>query len=126
MPHPQKVSITKTIIFNSNEYSETPQFVKLEFTPETLHRIATIQCLIKQYNLYSVHIEIPDSFTLMDDCEKDGGEDLKNDLWLSSVETFTIYENAFYFYSQNKYDSADQIESEEISFEEINLLFKPI
>ena len=126
MSHPPKVSITKPIIFNTNEYSEAPQFVKLEFTPETLHRIATIQCLIKQYDLYSAHIEIPDSFTLMDDCEKDGGENLENDSWRLSGETFLIYERAFYFVAQNTFDATDQIESEEISIDEINLLFKPL
>ena len=128
MPHPPKVSIKKPIVFYSNEYSGHPECVKLEFTPETLHRIATVQCLIIQYKLYSVKIEIPNGFTLMADNEEEDSEDCTENAvwWRHDGETFIIYETGFYFYAQSKYDAADQIESDLITIEEINLLFKPI
>jgi len=113
----QTVTIKKAIAFKTNEYSETPEVVKIEFTPETLHRIATIQSLVKQYDLFSAKIEVMDKFTLLD---ADGNESQE---WFTREGTFIIYIDSFYFYAQSKWDSSDQIESEQITCEEIWLLF---
>jgi hypothetical protein len=116
----QTVTIQKAIAFKTNEHSETPEAVKLTFTPETLHRIATIQSLIIQYKLYSVKIEIPDTFTLLNIGEEDDEEESG---WRSEDGTFIIYEERFYFYAQNKWSADDQIESDEMDVIEIMNLF---
>lgn len=38
--------------------------------------------------------------------------------WRVDVEQFIVYSNAFYYYAQNKWDSGDYIESEELYLED--------
>ena len=72
--------------------------------------------MIKDYKekigLISMRIE-PCRYTLLND------EDEPEEDWRDNGGELIIYQESIYFYSQSKWDSSDQIESECISFDEI-------
>ena len=119
MPLLKSVTLKKSIAFTSNGNDMAPTLATLEFTPDTLTRIARVQCLVKENNLFSAKIEIPDKVELFD--EVDGLAQISE--WRYDFATFSIFDDTFYFYAQNKWDSSCQIESEAITLDEIYPLF---
>ena len=122
MPLASSVSLNKSIAFTTDQSGESPTCVSLQFTPDTLTRIAKVQILVKKNDLFSAKIEIPDKVKLLNEAY-DGDELPQPSDWRYDFATFIVFPDSFYFFAQNKWDSACQIESDEITLEEIYPLF---
>jgi len=111
-------TIKKEIFFRSNSYSESENIhsVELQLSDETIKNIQKAQDLIKANNfIFSINVEkMPDDkITLLND------EDNMTDDWIVGVLVLKVYNDVFCYYAQCKYDSADQIESDSISLDEL-------
>lgn len=108
--------IEREIVYHGNEYSDAPSKVRLSFTGEDAHRVALCMSLIKEnkekVGINSIRIESPD-YELFD-----SDDELEED-WRDEGGQLIVFENTIYFYSQSKWDSSDQIESDGIDFNEI-------
>ena len=118
--------IVSDICFRSNEYSGAPNTVVLAFTGDDLHRIATAMSVKKQYGFTSIKIDAPE-YTLYDESDDIGDridDESEPSDWPDEGGDLIVFGDCVVFYSQSKYDSGDQIESNSISFEEIMEGFK--
>jgi len=110
--------IKKEIYFRSNSYSETENIhsVELQLSDETIKNIQKAQDLIKANNfIFNIHVEnMPDDkITLLND------EDNMTDDWKVGYHLFRVFADTVYYYAECRYDSADQIESDGISLDEL-------
>jgi hypothetical protein len=111
-------TIKKEIFFRSNSYSETENIhsVELQLSDETIKNIQKAQDLIKANNfIFSINVEkMPDDkITLLND------EDNITDDWKVGIYLLRVYADTVYYCAECKYDSADQIESDGISLDEL-------
>lgn len=95
--------ISLRIVWNSNDFVDTPENVIIKFTNEQLHNL-------RKHILYSmkhgVTVSVPhDDITYFDD-------DNVEPRFRSNVQNICIVGNTCYYYAQSKYDSSIQIESE--------------
>ena len=103
----EKQFITE-VAFQSDEYSDVPLYIKITLSDADIERIKALQQVAKEHN---VTIEADD----IGDAEYLDGDEQEHD-WRDGYSCFKIYSNgSLYFYSQNKYHSGDQIESDEFS-----------
>jgi hypothetical protein len=71
---------------------------------------------LKENNFIShLRIDIKGSITYLDDEDTN----IEDGNWRVDVEQFIVYTSGVYYYAQNKWDSGDYIESEEININEI-------
>ena len=111
-------TIKKEIFFRSNSYNETENIksVELQLSDETIKNIQKAQDLIKANNfIFNIHVEkMPDDkITLLD------WDDNMTDDWKVAFHLLRVFANTVYYYAECKYDSADQIESDGISLDEL-------
>ena len=106
----------KTLIletaFYTQEYTETPTKTVISFTEEDIDRIKHLQTVAKTEDV-----------TIRWDFREDEYlDDEDNSLdWRSDFSCIQIYSNGLlYYYAQNKWDSADQFETESFDLETIN------
>ncbi len=99
------------IVFNSNDYTEVPNHVRLEFTDKDIERINKLIDLAKEH---SITIEMNfDCEELFRDTYDDDEDKMEVADWRCDVQYLKIYSSGHcYFYAQNKWDAADQIESD--------------
>jgi hypothetical protein len=99
------------IVFNSNDHTEAPNHVRLEFTDKDIERINKLIDLAKEH---SITIEMNfDCEELFRDTYDDDEDKMEVADWRCDVQYLKIYSSGHcYFYAQNKWDAADQIESE--------------
>ena len=106
----------KTIVletaFYTNEYTETPDKTVLSFTQEDIDRLQHLQAIAKKEDV-SIRWDFrEDEYLESDDttCE-----------WRSDFSCIQIYSSGLlYYFAQNKWDSADQFETESFDLETIN------
>ena len=102
----QSAQISKEIAFRTNEYSDNPNEVFITFTHAWVKQIHEVMQLVKTQKITSAKITCPRYEYDNNDWRDDGAE-------------LIIFGGTIYFYAQSKYDSADQIESQEITLDEI-------
>jgi hypothetical protein len=108
----------KGIAFRSSDYSASSEVEKIEigFSDIDKENIKKSIEILKENSFIShLRIDIKGSITYLDD------EDTKieDGNWRVDVEQFIVYTSGVYYYAQNKWDSGDYIESEEININEI-------
>lgn len=104
----------KEIAFRT-DYSASLDIKKLDIvlSEQDKENIAKAQAIVKDNRfISSIKIDISGSVKYLSD------EDQEVEDWRVDVEYFIVYSNAFYYYAQNKWDSGDYIESEELYLEE--------
>lgn len=106
----------KTIIletsFNTQEYTDAPSKTVLSFTEEDINRIKHLQAIAKKEDV-TIRWQFAEDKYLDDD-----GDELN---WKSDSSCIQIYSNgSLYYFAQNKWDSADQFETESFDLETIN------
>jgi hypothetical protein len=96
---------------NSSSYEiEKLDIVLLE---QDLINIKKAQRIMKEKRfISSIRIDVLGSVKYLSE------EDQEVEDWRVDVEQFIVYSNAFYYYAQNKWDSGDYIESEELYLED--------
>lgn len=107
--------VEKEIIFRSNDCSDSLKFetVKLTFTDRDLDKVKKAMQVCKD-NDFVVNVRIEfDNFDFLDD----DGEEVTD--WRVDVSQLIVYKDSCYFYAQNKWDSGDQLESDEINISEL-------
>jgi hypothetical protein len=100
-------TIKVPISWFSCDYSETPFAVGINITKNLVARIKDAQNAIKEHKFNSVSISVDTVFK--------NDEDGSRSKWLPDVENLKITSYGIYYYAQNKYDSADQIESNSLT-----------
>jgi hypothetical protein len=108
----------KGIAFRSSDYSASSEVEKIEigFSDIDKENIKKSIEILKENGFIShLRIDIKGSITYLDD------EDviIEDGNWRVDVEQFIVYTSGVYYYAQNKWDSGDYIESEEININEI-------
>lgn len=89
-----------------------PEFVRLDFTEDDVKRIKRLMKIVEAENLASIRIEFSAEYFEDKECKKE--EDFESD-----VHNLIIYNDCVYFYAQHKHESSSQIESGEITIEEM-------
>lgn len=111
-------TIDREISFRSLHYDTTEDIetVRLELDDETISNIKWAAKLVKDNHfLDSVSVNLTHGNATHYDWE--GNETTE---WAIEVEHLKVYSDTFYYYAQNKYDSADQIETGGISIKELD------
>lgn len=109
------------ICFWTQDYSEAPSSVLLEFTEQEIERIKKLQALAVE-NDVSIRMdfcanEYFDDAYINDDS---GRVEMKSCVnWNVGFECLTIYAGKIFYYAQSSYDSRDQIECEGFTIEQI-------
>lgn len=100
----------------SQEYTEAKEIklIAIEFTPEIKQKIVAAYNLLIQHDFSC--IEIPIVAIL----ESEPAEEVE---WRESCECIKLHKGfkSLCYYAQSHYDSSDQIESEDISFETLGI-----
>ena len=94
--------------------SESSQIevIKLTFVDSDLDKVKKAMQICKDNDfIVNVRVEF-DGFEFLDDDEKAVD-------WKTDVSQLIVYKDSIYFYAQNKWDAADQIESSEIQLCEL-------
>jgi hypothetical protein len=104
----QEKEFVVSVDFKTNDYSSAPSFVKIILTPEDYAKIKVAQTAIIEHDFDSVRLDtaVADYF-FDEDCEEPAD-------WNSDYNCLVVWRERVYYYAQNKYDSADQIETGEI------------
>lgn len=108
----------KGIAFRSSDYSASSEVEKIEveFSDIDKENIKKSVEILKENNFIShLRIDIKGSITYLDDEDTN----IEDGNWRVDVEQFIVYTSGVYYYAQNKWDSGDYIESEEININEI-------
>lgn len=108
----------KGIAFRSSDYSASSEVEKIEikFSDIDKENIKKSIEILKENNFIShLRIDIKGSITYLDDEDTN----IEDGNWRVDVEQFIVYTSGVYYYAQNKWDSGDYIESEEININEI-------
>jgi hypothetical protein len=103
----------KEIAFRTDN-SSSYEIEKLDIvlSEQDKYNIKESQAIIKSNKfISSIRIDVSGSVIYLSD------EDQEVEDWRVDVEQFIVYSNAFYYYAQNKWDSGDYIESEELYLE---------
>jgi hypothetical protein len=115
----------KGIAFRSSDYSASSEVEKIEigFSDIDKENIKKSIEILKENNFIShLRIDIKGSITYFNDEDVkyySDDEDENVGCWRVDVEQFIVYTSGVYYYAQNKWDSGDYIESEEININEI-------
>jgi hypothetical protein len=107
----------KCIAFHSMEGSDAMMIetLKIHVTPTDVANIKKSMELIKENSfITSINVEIDGIVEYFDDVNHEVD-------WRADVDKFIVYDNSVYYYAQNKWHSGDQIESEEITIEELGI-----
>lgn len=99
------------IVFNSYDYGLSPNHVRLEFTDKDIERINKLIDLAKEHSItIEMYFNCEELFC---DTYDDDEDKMEVADWRCDVQYLKIYSSGHcYFYAQNKYDAADQIESD--------------
>lgn len=107
----------KCVAFHSMESSDAMMIetLKIHVTPTDVANIKKSMELIKENSfITSINVEIDGIAEYFDDVNHEVD-------WRADVDKFIVYDNSVYYYAQNKWHSGDQIESEEITIEELGI-----
>jgi hypothetical protein len=110
--------IEKKINFRSSDFSSSSNIETLRFnlTPTDIVNLKTAIELVKTNRfIASINVSLDGVVDYLDD---EGNDE---DDWRIDVDHFIVYNSSIYYYAQNKYDSSDQIESEEITSIELGI-----
>lgn len=117
---PELMSVKK-IIFKEIAFridgseSSNIDTIKLTFEKTDIDNIKKLTQICKENEcIFSIKMFF-DNFAFIDEDEKDITSE-----WRADVSQIIVYKDSFYFYAQNKWDAADQIESSEISLVELD------
>ena len=108
----------KNIELRSSDYSASSEVekIEIEFSDIDKENIKKSVEILKENNFIShLRIDIKGSITYLDDEDTN----IEDGNWRVDVEQFIVYTSGVYYYAQNKWDSGDYIESEEININEI-------
>lgn len=108
-----KKLLFKEVAFRCDD-SDSSQIdtIKLEFNETDLDKVKKAMQICKDFDfIVNVRVEF-DSFAFLDEDEKEVD-------WRADVSQLIIYKDSIYFYAQNKWDAADQIESSQIDLCEL-------
>jgi hypothetical protein len=114
----ENLVIEKKVNFRSEDYSSSSEIETLKFTltPTDITNLKTAMELVKTNRfIASINVSLFGGVDYLDDEGKDADD------WRIDVDHFIVYDNSIYYYAQNKYDSGDQIESEEITSIELGI-----
>lgn len=114
----ENLVIEKGIAFRSDDYSDSSNIEVLKFTltPTDIANLKTAMELVKMNSfIASINVSLDGVVNYLDDEGKDADD------WRIDVDHFIVYDSSIYYYAQNKYDSLDQIESEEITSIELGI-----
>ena len=116
------------ICFWTQDYSEAPSSVLLEFTDEEIERIKKLQAIAAE-NDVSIRMDFCAN-EYFQDADKDDDSGFVKTVpctnWKVGYECLTIYAGKIFYYAQSSYDSRDQIECEGFTIEQIeNSTVKP-
>lgn len=101
--------VKKEIAFFSNSYSDAMSIdqVQIKLSDVDIENIKRASKLVKDNKfITSIKIEVDGEVDYLD--ENDDPADVD---WRVDVQNFMVYDDTFYYYAQNKWDSGDQIES---------------
>jgi hypothetical protein len=104
----------KEITFRTDN-SSSYEIEKLDIvlSEQDLINIKKAQRIMKEKRfISSIRIDVLGSVTYLSEADQEVED------WRVDVEQFIVYSNAFYYYAQNKWDSGDYIESEELYLED--------
>lgn len=105
-------TITLEKAFQTNEYSETPSYIKLTFTPEEIAKIQKHQEYVKENDDVIVCLDF--MAELFEDEEMQEESEFR-----VGHSHLKIYYDQMYYYAQSKWDSTDQFESEGFTIEQL-------
>lgn len=112
-----KLIVEKEVAFRSMDGSISNDIEKLLITLTDVD-IANFKkgfALLKENNfIQSIKIDLDGFVDYLNDDNV-----VINDEWKVDVESFVVYENAIFYYAQNKWHSGDQIESACITLEDL-------
>jgi hypothetical protein len=114
----ENLVIEKKVNFRSADFSSSTNIetLKFTFTPTDIVNLKTAMELVKSNRfIASINVSIDGVVDYLDD---EGNDE---DDWRIDVDHFIVYNGSIYYYAQNKYDSGDQIESEEITSIELGI-----
>lgn len=100
----------KEIAFRTDN-SSSYEIEKLDIvlSEQDKDNIAKAQVIVKDNKFISnIRIDVSGSVKYL----SEGDQEVED--WRVDVEQFIVYSNAFYYYAQNKWDSGDYIESDEL------------
>jgi len=104
------MEIRKQIAWRGNEYGFDVDEVVVNIDAKEYDKLARASILVKENGWESVRI-VADGWELL--------YDGKESEFKADAGIFIVYSCNVYFYAQNKWEASYQIESEEITFEEI-------
>ncbi len=102
----------KTSIAFRTEYSSSYEIenIDIALSDQDKENIVKAQAIIKKNKFISnIRINVLGSVIYLSKKNQEVED------WRVDVEQFIVYSNTFYYYAQNKWDSGDYIESEELT-----------
>jgi hypothetical protein len=107
------------IVFTTCDQTDTPNYARLEFTEKHISRIVKLTALAEEHNI-TIEMDFDFADLLIDTVDEDLNSKMEKTDWRCDVEYLKIYPNGYcYFYAQNKWNAADQIESDVFTVEHI-------
>jgi hypothetical protein len=111
----------KGIAFYSQEFSDAMRIetLRINITPSDVENIRDAMKIIKANDfITSINIPLNGHAEYLDD------EGVETDEWRIDYDKLIVYSDCVYYYAQNKWHSGDQIESSDITTDELGITFE--